>query len=53
MGMPQIAAGREAQGSSPAGKLYRQVMRMSDFEIISIFLMIIGLLISVYKLGRK
>lgn len=33
--------------------LRKQVMRMSDFEIISIFLAVIGLLISAYKLGKK
>jgi len=30
----------------------KQVMRMSDFEIFSIILAIIGLLISAYKLGK-
>ena len=30
----------------------KQVMHMSDFEILSIVLVVIGLLISAYKLGK-
>ena len=47
------AAGREYTGLAelPAG-LQRQVMRMTDFEILYLVFIVIGLLFTAYTLGK-
>ena len=39
--------------SPVAYELRRQVRKMSDFEVLMVVLTVIGLLLSVYKLGKK
>ena len=37
----------------PAPQKLREVMHMSDFELLSLVLAVIGLVISAFKLGSK